>query len=173
MSHHHRVSITPLVHHGLRELQLGLPIDHVLREVALMGVLVGAGMSPAKAIRSVEKAEPALLGLRPGEEREGFHGGMMPGGMMPGGMMPGAPMPGGMMPGAPMPGGMMPGGMMPGGMMPGGMMPGGMMPGGMMPGGMMPGGMMPGGMMPGGMGPGVTMGPGPTVHIYPGTADWW
>jgi hypothetical protein len=62
--------VEPIVHHGLRELRLGIPVDHTLREVALMGALVGAGMSPVQAIHSVERHEAALIGMPRGEQFE-------------------------------------------------------------------------------------------------------
>lgn len=71
-------SVEPIVRHGLRELRLGLPIDHVLREVTLMGALVGTGESPRRAIRTVERLEPRLLGLARGEAGEWYHRGYTP-----------------------------------------------------------------------------------------------
>lgn len=53
--------IDPLVQHGLREIQSGAPVDHILREVALMGTLVGSGMNVNQAIRAVEQVERQIL----------------------------------------------------------------------------------------------------------------
>ncbi|HEY8347194.1 MAG TPA: hypothetical protein VIL07_07945 [Symbiobacteriaceae bacterium] len=73
MPHQFRQKVEPIVRHGLRELRAGAPVDHVLREVALMAALVGTGLSASEAIRAVERAEPQLLGLPRGEEWEGWH----------------------------------------------------------------------------------------------------
>lgn len=90
----------PIVRHGMRELKG--PLKHTLREVALIGALVGAGTPVNEAIRRVEQMEPRWVGRMPGEEWERMHGGwagagmpgMMPGGMgMPGMGMTGKPMP--------------------------------------------------------------------------------
>lgn len=53
--------IEPLVRHGIQELRQGAPIDHTLREVALMGTMVGAGLNANQAIRTVERFESQLL----------------------------------------------------------------------------------------------------------------
>jgi hypothetical protein len=53
--------IEPIVQHGLQELQGGAPVDHTLREVALMASLVGGGVSMNEAIRTVERLESQLL----------------------------------------------------------------------------------------------------------------
>jgi hypothetical protein len=76
-------SVAPLVRHGLQELQYGLPVEHVLREVALMGALVGTGVTPTQAVQAVERVEPTLLGLARGEERESFHAGAAGAGAAP------------------------------------------------------------------------------------------
>jgi hypothetical protein len=78
-------SVDALVNHGLSELQGGTSPAHVLREVALMGALVGAGMTASRAIRSIESAEARLVG---GAERAetGYHTGAGMGMGMPMGM---------------------------------------------------------------------------------------
>lgn len=59
--------VEPIVRHGIRENALGVPLEHTLRQVAIMGVLVGAGASPARAIASVERREASLIGISPQE----------------------------------------------------------------------------------------------------------
>lgn len=69
--------VDPIVRHGLQELQAGATAEHTLREVAIMSALVGAGASPAEAMRYVERREEALVGPEPPgvEARErAFHG---------------------------------------------------------------------------------------------------
>jgi|GEM_PF-6120714 len=73
MPHRFLRAVDPIVRHGIEELRLGLSIDHTLREVALMAALVGAGVAPTQAIRTVESREAELLGLPPGEAAERFH----------------------------------------------------------------------------------------------------
>ena len=69
--------IEPLVRHGIQELQAGAPIDHTLREIALMGALVGSGVGVNQAIRSVERIEPQLLSFGGYERAETqFHPGV-------------------------------------------------------------------------------------------------
>lgn len=65
--------IEPIVRHGLREIEGGAAVEHTLREVALMGVLVGRGVPPAEAIRRVERREGPEAGLMPGESWERMH----------------------------------------------------------------------------------------------------
>lgn len=73
MPHRFVRQIEPLVTHGIRELQEGVPLDHILREVALMGALVGAGLTARGAITTVEQQEAALIGGHPAEVAEPFH----------------------------------------------------------------------------------------------------
>lgn len=73
MPHRFVRQIEPLVAHGIRELQEGVPLDHTLREIALMGALIGAGLSARGAITTVEQQEAALVGLHPAEIAEPFH----------------------------------------------------------------------------------------------------
>ena len=81
MPHRFVRRIEPLVAHGIREIESGAPIDHTLRETAVMGALVGAGMTPTQAIAAVERYEASLIGTYPGEALETpWHGGKMPGG---------------------------------------------------------------------------------------------
>jgi hypothetical protein len=61
-------SVEPVVRHGLREVQGGAPIQHALREIALMAALIGSGVPPAEAIRRVESGERGLIGFPPGGE---------------------------------------------------------------------------------------------------------
>lgn len=62
--------IEPIVRHGIQELQGGAPVDHTLREVALIGMLVGGGASVTEAIRTVERLEPQLLSYGGYEQAE-------------------------------------------------------------------------------------------------------
>lgn len=75
-------AVNPVINHNLRELRAGAPCEHVIREAALMAFLIGQGWPPAAAIRAVEAREQQLIGMWPGEAREGFH----PGWGRPGGM---------------------------------------------------------------------------------------
>lgn len=132
-------AVEPIVRHGLREGSVpGANLTHVLREVAIMGALVGAGLPAQEAIRQVEAVERQLLGWQPGEVVEygpmGGAGYMKPPGMGFG-KQPGMGKPPGM--GFGKPPGMMPGMGGKGGKMPG-MMPGMGGKGSKMP-GMMPG----------------------------------
>jgi len=69
-------AVEPIVAHGLREFRTeGANREHILREVALMGALVGTGMPAAQAIRLVEAMEPQLLGMPRGETQEPDHAG--------------------------------------------------------------------------------------------------
>lgn len=94
--------IEPIVQHGQREASMeGASLVHTLREVALMGALVGSGLPPQQAIEMVEAMEPQLIGPSPAGEYEkpwtmgkGWPG-MAKGGMMGKGGM-GKPWPGGM-----------------------------------------------------------------------------
>lgn len=67
--------VDTLVNHAVSEIQGGANVQHVLREVALMGALVGAGISADRAIREVERAEAQLVG---GTEQveAGYHQGV-------------------------------------------------------------------------------------------------
>jgi hypothetical protein len=70
-------TLDPIVQHGIEELRAGVSIEHTLREVALMGAMVGKGASPAEAIRAVERREEALIGTEPQEAFErAFHPGL-------------------------------------------------------------------------------------------------
>lgn len=55
-------SVDAIVRHAAAELRMGAPLDHVLREAALMGALYGGGLSQQEAIRRLEAREAALLG---------------------------------------------------------------------------------------------------------------
>ena len=69
-------AVEPIVAHGLRELRMeGANREHTLREVALMGALVGMGMPASQAIRLVEAMAAELLGMPRGEAREPEHAG--------------------------------------------------------------------------------------------------
>ncbi len=69
-------AVEPIVAYGLREFRTeGANREHILREVALMGALVGTGMPAAQAIRLVEAMEPQLLGMPRGETQEPDHAG--------------------------------------------------------------------------------------------------
>jgi hypothetical protein len=67
--------LEPIVRHGVRELNTGAPILHVLRQVALTSALVGAGLPPDQAHRIVESLEPLLIGMGPWERFEPYYPG--------------------------------------------------------------------------------------------------
>lgn len=76
MPHRFMRAVESLVAHGLREMSVeGASLEHVLREVALMGALVGSGVDPTEAIRQVESIEPQLLRTHPGERIEPYYPG--------------------------------------------------------------------------------------------------
>jgi hypothetical protein len=78
MPHRYIPMLEPIVRHGMRELNTGAPIPHVLRQVALTSALVGAGLPPARAHRIVESLEPLLIGMGPWERFEPYHAGYQP-----------------------------------------------------------------------------------------------
>lgn len=55
--------ITPIVQHGLMQLQCGASIPHVLTQVAAGAFLTGTGIPPHKAMKMVEHWE--AMGLFP------------------------------------------------------------------------------------------------------------
>lgn len=65
--------VEPIVRHGMRELAEGVPVEHVLYEVALMAALVGSGVPAAQAIATIEKHEAELIGAPAGERAERKH----------------------------------------------------------------------------------------------------
>ncbi len=80
MPHRYIRAVEPVVQHGLREMSLeGASLEHVIREVALMGALVGAGSTATEAIRQVEAIERELIGPSPAGEYLGAGAGAVPG----------------------------------------------------------------------------------------------
>lgn len=67
-------TLTPIVQHGTREIRMGAPLEHVLREVALVGALMGTGMTAQQALQYVEQRERQMIGMPArGEAWEPWH----------------------------------------------------------------------------------------------------
>lgn len=77
MPHRFVRAVAPVVTHGLREMSVeGASLEHTLLQAALMGALIGTGVSPTQAVRQVEAAEAQLIGMHRGEIVEpAFHPG--------------------------------------------------------------------------------------------------
>lgn len=53
--------VEPAVEHGVKEMSKGAPVEHAMREVALIGLMIGVGYPAHMAVRHVERKEHMMM----------------------------------------------------------------------------------------------------------------